>query len=41
MDRRELISLAPLVALMLSIGVYPAWVLTVTNQTILNLLGKL
>jgi len=41
MDRRELISLVPLVALMLSIGIYPAWVLTVTNQTILNLLGKL
>lgn len=41
MDRRELISLAPLVVLMLSIGVYPAWVLTVTNQTILDLLSKL
>jgi NADH-quinone oxidoreductase subunit M len=36
---REIVAIAPLMVLMLLIGVYPSWILTTINQTVLNLLG--
>jgi len=36
---REIVAVAPLMVLMLLIGVYPSWILTTINQTVLNLLG--
>jgi NADH:ubiquinone oxidoreductase subunit 4 (subunit M) len=41
MDRREIISLAPLVFLMILFGLYPGPILDLINNTVLNLLGKL
>ena len=35
---REIMAIAPLVVLMIVTGVYPAWVVNVTNQTVMNLL---
>jgi NADH:ubiquinone oxidoreductase subunit 4 (subunit M) len=32
---RELIVMAPLVALILSIGIWPAWILGVINQAVM------
>jgi len=36
---REIIAVAPLMVFMLLIGVYPSWILTTINQTVLNLLS--
>jgi len=36
---REIVAVAPLMVFMLLIGVYPSWILTTINQTVLNLLG--
>jgi len=36
---REIIAVAPLMVLMLAIGIYPSWILRVINQTVLHLLG--
>ena len=41
MDRREIISLAPLVFLMILFGLYPGPILNLINNTVMNLLGKL
>jgi NADH-quinone oxidoreductase subunit M len=38
-NRREVIAIAPLMALMLIIGIWPAWILDVINQTVLRLFG--
>jgi NADH-quinone oxidoreductase subunit M len=38
-NRREIIAVAPLLVLMLLIGVFPAWILDVINATIVRLLG--
>jgi NADH-quinone oxidoreductase subunit M len=38
-NRREVLSIAPLMVLMLWIGVWPAWIVNVINQTILRLSG--
>jgi NADH-quinone oxidoreductase subunit M len=38
-NRRELVAIAPLMALMLAIGVWPSWILNVINQTVLRLFG--
>ncbi len=38
-NRREVLAVAPLMALMLAIGVWPSWILNVINQTILRLFG--
>ncbi|MGA9533391.1 MAG: NADH-quinone oxidoreductase subunit M [Anaerolineales bacterium] len=38
-NRRELIAIAPLMALMLAIGVWPSWILNVINQTVMRLFG--
>ncbi|HEX9797888.1 MAG TPA: NADH-quinone oxidoreductase subunit M [Anaerolineales bacterium] len=38
-NRREIIAIAPLMVLMLAIGVWPAWLLDVINQTVLRLFG--
>jgi len=38
-NRREVIAIAPLMVLMLAIGVWPAWLLDVINQTVLRLFG--
>jgi NADH-quinone oxidoreductase subunit M len=38
-NRREVIAIAPLMALMLIIGVWPSWILNVINQTVLRLFG--
>ncbi len=40
-NRREIIALAPLLALMLVIGVYPMWLMTVINQSVTFALTKL
>ena len=37
--RREVIAIAPLMVLMLLIGVWPSWIVGVINQTILRLFG--
>jgi len=36
---REILAIAPLMALMLWIGVWPAWILNVINKTVLRLFG--
>jgi NADH:ubiquinone oxidoreductase subunit 4 (subunit M) len=36
---REAIAIAPLLALMLVIGVWPAWILEVINTTVVRLFG--
>jgi NADH-quinone oxidoreductase subunit M len=36
---REVVAVAPLMVLMLVIGVYPSWILKVINQTVLYLIG--
>ncbi len=38
-NRRELVAIAPLMVLMLAIGVWPAWILSVINETVLWLFG--
>ena len=38
-NRREVLSIAPLMVLMLWIGIWPAWIVNVINQTILKLSG--
>lgn len=38
-NRREIIAIAPLMILMLSIGVWPAWILDVINKTVIRLFG--
>ncbi len=37
--RREIAAMSPLMVLMLAIGVWPAWILDVINQTVLRLFG--
>ena len=41
MDRREIVSLVPLVGLMLLIGIYPASLLNVINTSMSHLIGRL
>jgi len=41
MDVRELVSLAPLVALMVLVGVYPSFILGIINESIRLLLGSM
>jgi len=36
---REVVAVAPLMVLMLAIGIYPSWILNVINQTVLHLIG--
>jgi NADH-quinone oxidoreductase subunit M len=38
-NRREAIAIAPLMVLMLVIGVWPAWILNVINQTVTRFFG--
>jgi len=38
-NRREILAIAPLMALMLVIGIWPSWIVSVINQTVLRLLG--
>jgi NADH-quinone oxidoreductase subunit M len=38
-NAREVVSIAPLMVLMLAIGVWPYWILEVINQTVLHLFG--
>jgi NADH-quinone oxidoreductase subunit M len=38
-NRREVLAMAPLMVLMLLIGVWPAWILEVINKTVLRLFG--
>jgi NADH-quinone oxidoreductase subunit M len=38
-NRREIIALAPLLVLMLAIGVYPYWLMDVINKTVTKLIG--
>jgi len=38
-NRREIAAVAPLMVLMLVIGIYPAWILNVINVAVTNLLG--
>jgi NADH-quinone oxidoreductase subunit M len=38
-NRREIIAIAPLMFLMLLIGVWPAWILNIINQTVKLLFG--
>jgi NADH-quinone oxidoreductase subunit M len=38
-NRREVIAIAPLMVLMLAIGIWPAWIVSVINATILRLFG--
>jgi NADH-quinone oxidoreductase subunit M len=40
-NRREIVALAPLVILMLVIGIYPMWLMTVINQSVTFALTKL
>jgi NADH-quinone oxidoreductase subunit M len=37
--RREIVAIAPLMALMLVIGVWPGWILGVINATVARLFG--
>ena len=39
-NRREVLAIAPLMALMLVIGIWPSWIVSVINQTVLRLLGS-
>jgi NADH-quinone oxidoreductase subunit M len=36
---REIVAIAPLMVLMLSIGIWPAWILSVINATVTRLFG--
>jgi NADH-quinone oxidoreductase subunit M len=38
-NRRETLAMAPLMALMLAIGVWPMWIVSVINATVLRLFG--
>jgi len=38
-NRREVVAIAPLMVLMLTIGVWPSWILDVINRTVLRLFG--
>ncbi|MDF1500942.1 MAG: NADH-quinone oxidoreductase subunit M [Anaerolineales bacterium] len=38
-NRREILAMAPLMVLMLFIGVWPKWILSVINETVLRLFG--
>ena len=38
-NRREVVAIAPLMVLMLFIGVWPAWIVSVINQTVMRLFG--
>ncbi|NIS80688.1 MAG: NADH-quinone oxidoreductase subunit M [Anaerolineales bacterium] len=38
-NRREIVAIAPLMVLMLLIGVWPSWILTVINNTVMRLFG--
>lgn len=38
-NRREVLAIAPLMVLMLFIGVWPKWILSVINETVLRLFG--
>jgi NADH-quinone oxidoreductase subunit M len=38
-SRREALAIAPLMALMLVIGIWPAWIVQVINQTVARLFG--
>lgn len=38
-NRREILAIAPLMVLMLLIGVWPSWILDVINKTVLRLFG--
>jgi len=38
-NRREVVAIAPLMVLMLAIGVWPSWILDVINRTVLRLFG--
>jgi NADH-quinone oxidoreductase subunit M len=38
-NRREVIALAPLLVLMLAVGVYPMWLMTVINDSVMKLIG--
>jgi NADH-quinone oxidoreductase subunit M len=38
-NRREVLSIAPLMVLMLWIGVWPVWIVNVINQTVLRMSG--
>jgi NADH-quinone oxidoreductase subunit M len=38
-NRREILAIAPLMALMLVIGIWPSWIVSVINQTVLRLLA--
>jgi NADH-quinone oxidoreductase subunit M len=38
-NRREIIALAPLLVLMLAIGVWPYWLMDVINKTVTKLIG--
>jgi len=38
-NRREIIALAPLLVLMLVVGVYPMWLMTVINDSVMKLIG--
>ncbi|MGH2620801.1 MAG: NADH-quinone oxidoreductase subunit M, partial [Anaerolineales bacterium] len=39
-NRREILAIAPLMALMLVIGIWPSWIVSVINQTVLRLLAS-
>jgi len=39
MNTREIVTVAPLMALMLLIGVWPWWIASVINQAIMRLIG--
>jgi NADH:ubiquinone oxidoreductase subunit 4 (subunit M) len=38
-NRREILAIAPLMVLMLAIGVWPLWILRVIEPTVLRLFG--
>jgi NADH-quinone oxidoreductase subunit M len=38
-NKREIIAIAPLMVLMLVIGVWPSWIVEVINATVLRLFG--
>ncbi len=38
-NRREVVAIAPLMVLMLAIGIWPAWILGMINETVLRLFG--
>jgi NADH-quinone oxidoreductase subunit M len=38
-NRREVVAIAPLMFLMLLIGVWPSWILEVINKTVMRLVG--